>query len=126
HDALPINAGRRIGRGLSFRWRDGAPGDRPSCNSCTRRGAAMNISAWSIRYPVPVILLFAMLTVAGLIAFRGTEVQNFPDVDLPMVRVVASLPGTAPAQLETEVARKLENAMATLQGLRHLHTLIQD
>src|SRR5690606_12799494 len=50
----------------------------------------------------------------------------FPDVDLPMVVVTASLPGTAPAQMETEVARRLENAMATMTGLRHLHTTVQD
>ncbi|SFX47657.1 efflux RND transporter permease subunit [Marinospirillum alkaliphilum] len=86
----------------------------------------MNFSAWSIRNPVPVILLFTILTVAGLFAFHGARVQNFPDVDLPMVTVVASLPGAAPAQMETEVARKLENAMATMNGLRHLHTVVQD
>ncbi|MFV0453743.1 MAG: efflux RND transporter permease subunit [Pseudomonas sp.] len=86
----------------------------------------MNFSAWSIRNPVPAILLFVMLTVAGLFAFSTAKVQNFPDVDLPMVTVVASLPGTAPTQMETEVARKLENAMATMKGLRHLHTTVQD
>ncbi len=86
----------------------------------------MNFSAWSIRNPVPAILLFALLTVAGLIAFNSTKVQNFPDVDLPMITVVADLPGTAPAQMETEVARKLENAMATMTGLRHLYTTVQD
>ncbi|SMP74205.1 Multidrug efflux pump subunit AcrB [Desulfonatronum zhilinae] len=86
----------------------------------------MNVSAWSIHHPVPATLLFAMLTVAGLFAFHGAKIQHFPDVDLPMVTVVASLPGTAPAQMETEVARKLENAMATMKGLRHLHTVVQD
>ncbi|MGB3391822.1 MAG: efflux RND transporter permease subunit [Stenotrophomonas sp.] len=86
----------------------------------------MNFSAWSIRKPVPAILLFVMLTVAGLFAFRTAKIQNFPDIDLPMITVVASLPGTAPAQMETEVARKLENAMATMKGLRHLHTTVQD
>ena len=86
----------------------------------------MNFSAWSIRKPVPAILLFVMLTAAGLIAFNAAKVQNFPDVDLPMITVVASLPGTAPSQMETEVARKLENSMATMKGLRHLHTTVQD
>ena len=86
----------------------------------------MNFSAWSIRNPVPAILLFVLLTVAGLFAFRAAKVQNFPDVDLPMITVMASLPGTAPAQMETEVARKLENAMATMKGLKHLYTTVQD
>jgi multidrug efflux pump subunit AcrB len=40
--------------------------------------------------------------------------------------VVATLPGAAPAQLETEVARKLENAVATLQGLKNIYTKVQD
>lgn len=86
----------------------------------------MNFSAWSIRNPVPIILLFVMLTVAGLFAFHAAKVQNFPDVDLPMIVVMTSLPGTAPAQMETEVARKLENAMATMKGLKHLYTTVQD
>ncbi|HDY8712726.1 TPA: efflux RND transporter permease subunit, partial [Klebsiella pneumoniae] len=86
----------------------------------------MNFSALSIRKPVPVILLFALLTVAGLIAFNSTKVQNFPDVDLPIITVVADLPGMAPAQMETEVARKLENAMAAMTELRHLYTTVQD
>jgi hypothetical protein len=54
------------------------------------------------------------------------KVQNFPDIDLPTVTVSASLPGAAPAQLETEVARKIENAHRTLQGLKHIYTKVQD
>ncbi|WP_029008399.1 efflux RND transporter permease subunit [Azospirillum halopraeferens] len=86
----------------------------------------MNVSAWSIRNPVPAVLLFVMLTLAGLFAFRTAKVQNFPDVDLPMITVMASVPGMAAAQMETEVALRLENAMATMKGLRHLHTVVQD
>ncbi|HBW7922100.1 TPA: efflux RND transporter permease subunit [Klebsiella pneumoniae] len=86
----------------------------------------MNFSAWSIRNPVPVLLLFIMLTISGLIAFNTTKVQNFPDVDLPMITVVADLPGAASVQMEAEVARKLENTMSTMTGLRHLYTTVQD
>ena len=86
----------------------------------------MNVSAWSIRNPIPAILLFALLTLAGLLAFRAMKVQNFPDVDLPMVSIQASLPGAAPAQLETEVARKLENSIAAVQGIKHIYTSISD
>jgi len=88
--------------------------------------AAVNVSAWSIRNPIPGVLLFAMLTLFGLMAFKGMKIQQFMDIDLPMVTVTATLPGAAPAQMETEVARKIENAVATLQGLKHLYTKVQD
>ena len=86
----------------------------------------MNVSAWSIRNPIPAILLFLLLTVLGLIGFRTMKIQQFPDIDLPTVVVTAALPGAAPAQLETEVARKLENSIATIQGVKHIYTKVQD
>ncbi len=86
----------------------------------------LNVSAWSIRNPIPGLLLFIMLSVAGLVAFGGMKIQNFPDIDLPSVTVTAALPGASPAQLETEVARKLENSIATLQGVKHIYTRVQD
>jgi len=86
----------------------------------------INVSAWSIRNPTPSILLFLLLTLAGLVGFRAMKVQNFPDIDLPMVTVTASLPGASPAQMETEVARKIENSLATVQGLKHVYSTLLD
>ena len=86
----------------------------------------MNFSAWSIRNPIPSILLFIMLSITGLLCFHWMKIQQFPDIELPMITVTAALPGAAPPQLETEVARKLENSIATLQGLKNQYTTIQD
>ncbi len=86
----------------------------------------MNVSSWSIRNPIPAVMLFVLLTFAGLLSFNAMKVQNFPDIDLPTVMVSAALPGAAPAQLETDVARKIENAIAMLQGLKHVYTKVQD
>ena len=71
-------------------------------------------------------MLFVMLCFGGLISFKAMKIQNFPDLDLPTITVTASLPGASPAQLETEVARKIENAIATLQGLKHITSKVQD
>ncbi|MDP3651600.1 MAG: efflux RND transporter permease subunit [Rhodoferax sp.] len=86
----------------------------------------MNVSAWSIKNPIPAVMLFVLLTLAGLMSFNAMKVQQFPDLELPTVTVSASLPGAAPAQLETEVARKLENAIAPLQGLKNIYTRVYD
>lgn len=86
----------------------------------------MNISAWSIRNPVPSVLLFVLLTVCGLLAFSKLQVQNFPDMDLPTIKISASLEGAAPTQLETEVARKIEDKLASLSLLDHITTTITD
>ena len=86
----------------------------------------MNLSSWAIRNPIPVMLLFALMTVAGLMAFSTLKVQNFPDIDLPTITVAASLPGASPSQLETEVARRIENSLAAIQGVKHITSNLTD
>lgn len=86
----------------------------------------MNVSAWSIRNPVPAAMLFVLLCFAGLVSFGAMKVQNFPDIDLPTVTVSAAMPGATPSLLENDVARKIENAIATQSGLKHLYTKVQD
>ncbi|MCG2583673.1 efflux RND transporter permease subunit [Massilia sp. TS11] len=86
----------------------------------------MNFSALSIKHPIPAIMLFALLSLAGWLAYVGNTVQDFPDIELPIVTVNANLDGAAPAQLETEVARKIEDAVATLQGVKNIYTNILD
>lgn len=86
----------------------------------------MNISAWSIRNPIPAAMLFVVLSLAGLGCFKVMKVQNFPDLDLPTIIVTASLPGASPAQLENDVTRKIENSIATLQGIKHIFSKTQD
>ena len=86
----------------------------------------MNVSAWSIRNPIAAVMIFVMFTFAGVLSFKAMKVQNFPDLDLPTITISATLDGAAPAQLESEVARKLENAVATIQGLKNISTKVQD
>ncbi len=86
----------------------------------------INVSAWSIRNPIAAVMLFVLLTLGGFISFSAMKVQNFPDLDVPNITVIATLPGAAPAQMETEVARKIENSLASVQGLKHIYTKVQD
>lgn len=86
----------------------------------------INVSAWSIKNPIPSVLLFMLLTLGGLLGFKAMKIQNFPDIDLPMVIVTASLPGAAPGQMETEVARKIENSIAGVQGVKHIYSTLSD
>ncbi len=86
----------------------------------------MNFATWSLRNPIPAVLLFVLLTLAGLYGFRQLPIQALPDMELPSVTVTLSQPGAAPAQLETEVARKVEDSLSLISGLRHTRTTITD
>jgi multidrug efflux pump subunit AcrB len=86
----------------------------------------MNFATWSIRNPIPSVLLFILLSVAGSWGFSRLIIQNLPDMAFPTVNVTLMEPGAAPSQLETEVALKVENSLATLNGLHHITTSITD
>ncbi|TNJ32847.1 efflux RND transporter permease subunit [Arenimonas terrae] len=80
----------------------------------------MNFSAWSINRPLPAILVFILLGIVGLVGFQQLAVSRFPDIAFPGITVTVVQPSATPAQLETEVARKIEDSIATLPGIKNL------
>ncbi|NLS27683.1 Multidrug resistance protein MdtC [Sphingomonas sp. S2M10] len=85
-----------------------------------------NISAWAIRNPVPPIVLFLFLTVAGLVSFSRMDVNNDPDIDFPIVWISISQPGAAPSELETQITQKVESAVRSLQGIDEINSTVSE
>ena len=85
-----------------------------------------NISAWSIRNPVPSIVLFVMLTVAGIVSFIRMDINDNPDIDFPAAVVIVSQPGAAPTELETQVAQRVEAAVRSIEGVDELQSQISE
>jgi len=85
-----------------------------------------NISSWAIKNPIPVILLFLLLSLAGVAGFKSMRINNNPDVDFPFVVVTAVRPGAAPSELETQVTRLIEDSIAGLGQVRHINSTVVD
>ena len=86
----------------------------------------MNFATWAIREPVPPIVLFLVFVLAGSYAFEHLNIQDMPDMEFPAVMVTASLQGASPSQLETEVTRKLENALAGIEGIESMSSTVNE
>ena len=86
----------------------------------------MNFVTWAIRNPIPVLVLFAVLSVGGLVAFHRVGIQDFPDVDFPAVQVTMSYSGAPPEQMETEITRKVEDAVASVVGAQHISSQVAE
>lgn len=86
---------------------------------------SLNVSAYSIKNPLVAILLFILLTLGGIYGFMKMKVQQFPDIDLPAVVVTVTLPGAAPSQLENDIAKKIENKLTSIEGIKHIRTTLQ-
>jgi HAE1 family hydrophobic/amphiphilic exporter-1 len=78
------------------------------------------VSAWAIRNPIPVALLFIALTLAGLMAYARMPIKQFPNVEFPLVSVSITQSGAAPSELETQVTRPVEDAIAGIANVRHV------
>lgn len=85
----------------------------------------MNFSAYSIKNPLVAILLFTLLTLGGFFAFKQMKIQQFPDIDLPAVVVTVTMAGASPDQLENDVAKRVENRLSGIDGIKHMGTTVQ-
>ena len=86
----------------------------------------MNFSAWSIRNPVAPILAFVLLMVLGYQAFYALPITRFPNIDVPLVAISASQPGAAPAEMETQVTKVIEDAVSGITGVKNVTSTILD
>ena len=86
----------------------------------------VGISGWAVEKPTPVILLFVLLSIAGIASYFALPLSGMPRVELPLVEVRIDQPGATPAELEGNVARRLEDALGELASLNHQTTVIAE
>lgn len=86
----------------------------------------MNLSSWSIKKPIPTILLFLVLTLAGWLGFTQLEIDDTPNIDIPAVQVTVTQQGAGPAELESQVTKKIEDAVAGLGNIDFLTSTVND
>ena len=70
-----------------------------------------------IARPVFTVMLMAAIVVVGVLGFITLGVDRFPNVDIPTVTVTVNNPGAAPAEIETEITKKLEDQINTVSGI---------
>ncbi len=85
-----------------------------------------NISAWSIRKPIPSIVLFILLTITGVSSFTQLEMDEMPNIDIPNVTITVVQNGASPSELEVQVTRKIEDAVSGLPKLKHISSTISE
>ena len=87
---------------------------------------SFNLSAWSIKKPVPTIVLFLILGIFGLVSFFRLGIDSNPNIDIPAVMVTVTQPGAGPTELETQVTKKIEDSVAGLGNIDELTSTVTE
>ncbi|HEY9728661.1 MAG TPA: efflux RND transporter permease subunit, partial [Chroococcales cyanobacterium] len=87
---------------------------------------SFNISSWSVRKPVPTLVLFLVLTVVGWLSFTQLGIDANPNIDVPAVSITVTQPGAGPVELETQVTKKVEDAVAGLGNIDNMISTVND
>ena len=78
------------------------------------------LSAWAIRHPLPPIVLFVVLLLVGTVSFIRLPITQNPHISYPIVSVTVTQPGAAPEEVQTQIVRRVEGAVAGIGNIRHI------
>ena len=84
----------------------------------------LKVSAWAIKNPIPVAVLFIALMVAGLGCYLTLPIKQFPNVEFPAVTVTVTQSGAAPGEMETQVTRPIEDAVAGISNVKDIRSSV--
>ncbi|MBP1622626.1 MAG: efflux pump, family, inner and outer membrane protein [Acidobacteria bacterium] len=80
----------------------------------------MILSDLSVKQPVFATMMMAALVVLGIFSYRELSIDLFPNIDFPVVTVQTVYPGVAPETVETEVTKRIEEAINPIEGVKHI------
>jgi hydrophobic/amphiphilic exporter-1 (mainly G- bacteria), HAE1 family len=86
----------------------------------------IDVSTWSIRNPVPSIVLFVVLCLLGITSFMKLPITRFPNIDIPIVAVTITQSGAAPVELETQITKRVEDAVSAITGVKNIISTMSD
>ncbi len=87
---------------------------------------ALRISSWAIRHPIPPIVFFVVLCILGVAAYLKLPINNMPNIAIPIVQVTVAQPGSAPAEIETQITRRIEGSVAGLGNIKRITSSVGD
>src|SRR6478672_9318921 len=85
-----------------------------------------NISAWAIKNPLATTLLAFTLVILGLQSFSTLPITRVPNVDFAIISVTVAQFGAAPAEIESQVTKTIEDAVSGVEGVQHIASSISD
>ncbi|MFZ2957519.1 MAG: efflux RND transporter permease subunit [Candidatus Ozemobacteraceae bacterium] len=82
----------------------------------------MNLAEVCIRRPVFTLMIISAMVVLGLFSYNGLGLDLMPKMDFPIVRISGTLPGASPEEMETQIAKPIEEAVNTIGGIDEINT----
>jgi HAE1 family hydrophobic/amphiphilic exporter-1 len=83
----------------------------------------MFLSNLSIRQPVFATMMVVTLVVVGIVSYFELKIDLYPNIDIPVISITTTYPGVAPETVETEVTKRIEEAVNPIGGIRHISSV---
>ena len=78
------------------------------------------LTSLAVDHATSVIVLFAFITIAGLLSYRSIPKESFPETEIPIIAVNTVYPGVSPSDMESLVTRKIEEELNTISDVKEL------
>ncbi len=86
----------------------------------------MSIYKSAIEKPVTTVLIFVAVIVIGIYSFLKLPIDQFPEMDPPYITVMTTYPGASASEMETNVTKYMENALTSVDHLKHITSQSKD
>ena len=84
----------------------------------------LRVSAWAIKNPIPIAVLFIALMLGGIASYFMLPIKQFPNISFPMVVVTVTQSGAAAGEMETQITRPIEDAVASLSNVKSIRSTV--